>query len=88
MCLGIPARVLSKVVVDDPLLSHGTVELLGARRDVSFAFVSDVEVGDFVLVHVGVAIAKLEASEAARIDALLDADLDAPRDVTPDEETP
>jgi len=88
MCLGIPARVLSKVVVDDPLLSHGTVELLGARRDVSFAFVSDVQVGDFVLVHVGVAIARLEASEAARIDALLDADLDAPRDVAPDGETP
>jgi hydrogenase expression/formation protein HypC len=76
MCLGIPARVLSVVVVnDDPLLAHGSVELLGARRDVSFAFVPDVQEGDFVLVHVGVAIAKLAPEEAARIDALLDEDL-------------
>jgi hydrogenase expression/formation protein HypC len=67
MCLALPAEVIA-------LKSDGeaaTVSLEGVRKNISLALVDDVAVGDYVLVHVGFALAKLSAEEAAETLALM-----------------
>ena len=65
MCLGIPGRVLD--TRDDRGLLMGTVDFGGVKREVCLAYVaSEVGVGDFVVVHVGFAISKVDEEEAAR----------------------
>lgn len=62
MCLAVPGQVLS--VNDDPLRT-GMVSFGGMTKDVSLALVPEAVVGDYVIVHVGFAISKLD-EEAAR----------------------
>ena len=65
MCLGIPGRVVDRR--DDAGLPVGTVDFGGVRREVCLAYVADeVEVGDYVVVHVGFAISKVDEEEAKR----------------------
>jgi hydrogenase expression/formation protein HypC len=61
MCLAIPARVVS-------LQGHeqATIDLAGVRKEISVAVVSVMVPGDYVIVHVGYALQKLDADEAAR----------------------
>jgi len=70
MCLGIPGRIQS--IRDDLGLAMGVVDFGGVRRDVCLQYVRDeVAVGDFVIVHVGFAISRLDEDEANRtFDAL------------------
>jgi hydrogenase expression/formation protein HypC len=68
MCLAIPARVVSFV---DEANRIATVDISGVRRDVSVAFLEDVRVGDWVIVHTGIAIEKLDEAEAQKTLALL-----------------
>ena len=65
MCLAIPARVVELCGHDEAV-----VELDGVRKQISLALVDDVAVGDYVVVHVGYALSKLDADEAARTLAL------------------
>jgi hydrogenase expression/formation protein HypC len=58
MCLAIPMRL---VEMDG---WKGTAELDGVRRDVSLALFPEVQVGDYLLVHAGYAIGKLDEEEA------------------------
>ena len=69
MCLGVPGEIVAIGVEDG--LPVGKVRFAGVLRDVCLACVPGAVVGDYVLVHVGVAIARLDASEAARTYALL-----------------
>jgi hydrogenase expression/formation protein HypC len=65
MCLGIPGRVVE--LSDDGGFVRGIVEFGGVRRDVCLAYVADqVAVGDYVIVHVGFAISKVDEDEARR----------------------
>ncbi len=65
MCLGIPGRIMD--LRGDRGLPMGTVDFGGVRRDVCLAYVADeVQVGDFVVVHVGFAITKVDEVEANR----------------------
>ncbi len=65
MCLGIPGRVMSRR--DDHGIAMGMVDFGGVRRDVCLAYVADdVAVGDYVIVHVGFAISKVDEDEAHR----------------------
>lgn len=59
MCLGIPGRVVARL--DDGL---ARIDVSGVRRDVSVAFTPEVEPGDWVLVHVGFALARIDEAEA------------------------
>ena len=61
MCLAIPARV-------EELTESGgaIVNLGGMRKEVSLALVEDIAVGDYVIVHVGYALQKLDTDEAER----------------------
>ena len=60
MCLAIPARV---VAVSGP--DQAVVELGGIRKQVSLALVDGIAVGDYVIVHVGYALARLDQEQAA-----------------------
>lgn len=64
MCLGIPGRILS--IDENGLLPQGEVDFGGASRDVCLAYTPDAGIGDWVLVHVGFAIARLDEDEARR----------------------
>ncbi|MFO1305900.1 MAG: HypC/HybG/HupF family hydrogenase formation chaperone [Burkholderiales bacterium] len=61
MCLAIPARVVALPEPDAAL-----VEVDGVRKRISLALVEGVEVGDYVIVHVGYALTRLDPEEAAR----------------------
>ena len=65
MCLAIPARV---VELRDPDLA--VVDLSGVQKEISLALVDDVAVGDYVIVHVGYALNKLDPDEAEKTLAL------------------
>lgn len=65
MCLGIPGRIVARS--DDAGLPMGMVDFGGARRETCLAYVADeVSVGDYVIVHVGFAISKVDEEEAHR----------------------
>ena len=65
MCLAIPVRV---VELHDEQMA--TVDLDGIRKEISLALVDDVRVGDYVILHVGYALARLDPDEAERTLAL------------------
>lgn len=65
MCLAIPARV-AEILDGD----QAVVDLGGVRKDVSLALLDDVAIGDYVIVHVGYALTKLDPEEAAQTLAL------------------
>jgi hydrogenase expression/formation protein HypC len=70
MCLGIPGRIIERR--DDGGLPMGVVDFGGVRRDVCLAYVAnEVEQGDYVIVHVGFAISKVDEEEATRTFELL-----------------
>ncbi len=72
MCLAIPAKVVELMGVD-----RAVVEMGGVQKEVSLALVEDVGVGDYVIVHVGFALNKLDPEEAERTLALF-AEMDDP----------
>jgi hydrogenase expression/formation protein HypC len=61
MCLALPARVVE--LRSDDL---GVIDLGGVRKEISLALVEDVAVGDYVIVHVGYALQKLDPDEAEK----------------------
>ncbi|MEW5889052.1 MAG: HypC/HybG/HupF family hydrogenase formation chaperone [Pseudomonadota bacterium] len=67
MCLAIPVRVV-ELLPDD----MARVDMDGVRKEISLALVEGVEPGDYVILHVGYAIQKLDAQEAERTLALFD----------------
>ena len=66
MCLAVPGRI-TNVTDDPPLMRRARVEFGGILKDISLAFVPDAAVGDYVLVHVGFAISKIDEEEAGRV---------------------
>ncbi|MFZ2524857.1 MAG: HypC/HybG/HupF family hydrogenase formation chaperone [Candidatus Ferrigenium altingense] len=65
MCLAIPACVEQLVAGDSAVVNLG-----GVRKEISLALVEDIAVGDYVIVHVGFALQKLDPEEAAQTLAL------------------
>lgn len=61
MCLAIPAKVVE--IKDN---DQAIVDLSGVRKEISLALVDDVWPGDYVIVHVGYALQKLDAAEARK----------------------
>jgi hydrogenase expression/formation protein HypC len=64
MCLGIPGRVLSVTEGDLPMAK---VAFGGIVKEVCVAYVPDPCVGEYVIVHVGFAISRLDEAEAERV---------------------
>jgi len=65
MCLAIPARI--KKLLDDNM---AVADVGGVRRTISLSLVDDVAVGDYVIVHVGYALSRLDPEEAEKTLAL------------------
>jgi hydrogenase expression/formation protein HypC len=63
MCLAVPGKILS-ISGDDDLMRSGRVSFGGVVKEVSLAYVPEVQVGDYVIVHVGLALSKLDEAEA------------------------
>ncbi len=71
MCLGSPGKVTEVYGAEG--LQMGMVDFGGVRREVCLAYVADeVEAGDYVIVHVGFAISKVDEDEARRTFKLLE----------------
>ena len=66
MCLAIPTRVV-ELLPDNQAL----VDLGGVRKTISLELVDEVAVGDYVIIHVGYALTRLDPDEAARTLALM-----------------
>ncbi len=68
MCLAVPAQVVEIVDEENQIAK---VDIGGVRRNISVALLDDVKIGDWVLVHVGFAIQKVDEEEAERTIELL-----------------
>ena len=66
MCLAIPGTVLS-ISGDDPLTRMGRIDFAGIVKQASLAYVPEVIVGDYVIVHVGFALSKVDEEEAQKV---------------------
>ena len=64
MCLGIPGRIVE--IRDDAGLVMGKVDFGGVRKDACLAYYPDARVGEYVIVHVGFAISKVDEEEALK----------------------
>jgi hydrogenase expression/formation protein HypC len=58
MCLAIPAKITK---IDN---SMGTIDMEGTQREVSLLLLEDAKIGDYVIVHAGFAIHKIDETEA------------------------
>lgn len=70
MCLAIPGKVIETYRENDILM--GKVDFSGMVRRVCMEHLSDVTVGEYVLVHVGYALSRIDAAEAARVFEVLE----------------
>ena len=85
MCLAVPGKILS--AEDLGLARTGRVQFGGIVREVRLDFVPEARVGDYVMVHVGFAISKVDEEEAQRTYQLL-AEMEQLEDELPPEEEP
>jgi hydrogenase expression/formation protein HypC len=66
MCLAIPGKIES-ITGDDPLSRMGKINFGGILKEASLAYVPEVKVGDYVIVHVGFALSKVDEDEAHKV---------------------
>jgi hydrogenase expression/formation protein HypC len=66
MCLAVPGKVLN-ITNEDPLMRAGRADFGGIVKEVNLALVPEAAVGDYVIVHVGVAISRLDEEAATRV---------------------
>lgn len=85
MCLGIPGEVLE--IHKEKDLLFGKVRFGGITRTICLEYVPDAQVGEFVVVHVGFAISKIDAEEAARAYEVLE-EIGQTLELTSDQEKP
>lgn len=64
MCLAVPGKVLTKENIGG--VEVGQVQFGGITRQVALGFVPEAQIGDYVMVHVGFAISRVDAEEAQR----------------------
>lgn len=67
MCLAVPAEIIEFLDDDRAMVSNG-----GATYEISLAFIDDAKLGDYVLVHVGYALSRIDPDEAKKTLALID----------------
>lgn len=92
MCLGIPGEIL-ETHGGPGGLRYGTVRFGGASRDVCLEYVPEAAVGDYVIVHVGLALSRISPEDAEETFRYLEemqelADLDGEREAIERAEVP
>jgi hydrogenase expression/formation protein HypC len=66
MCLAVPGKIIS-IEKNSLGMTLGRVSFAGIIKDVSLAYVPDAELGDYVVVHVGFALSKIDEQQAGEI---------------------
>jgi hydrogenase expression/formation protein HypC len=66
MCLAVPGKI-EKIINDEPLMRTGKVNFGGILKEVCLAYVPEAKVGDYVIVHVGFAISRIDEQEAVKV---------------------
>jgi len=66
MCLAIPGKIES-ISGDDPMSRMGKINFGGILKEACLACVPEAEVGDYVIVHVGFALSRLDEEEAHKV---------------------
>ena len=66
MCLAVPGKI-EIISGDEPLSRKGKVNFGGVIKEVSLAYVSEAKIGDYVIVHAGFAISKVDEDEAMKV---------------------
>jgi hydrogenase expression/formation protein HypC len=66
MCLAIPGKVES-INGDDPITRMGRINFSGIIKEACLAYVPEVKVGDYVIVHVGFALSVVDEAEAHQV---------------------
>ncbi len=80
MCLGIPGQLVERYTRDE--LPMGKVDFGDVRKEVCLAYTPEVEVGQYVLVHVGFALSVVDAEEAEQMRTLVE-QIEAAADAEP-----
>jgi hydrogenase expression/formation protein HypC len=70
MCLGVPGRVES-IEENELGMTMGKVNFGGIAKDICLAYVPEVQIGEYVVVHVGFALSKISEEEAREVFELL-----------------
>ena len=70
MCLAIPGRITEVFRENDVLM--GRIDFGGVRKQICLEYLPDVAIGDYALVHVGFAIARVDEKEAEQVFAMLE----------------
>lgn len=65
MCLGIPGEVVA-IYDGEGIFRTGEVAFAGVKKQVNLAYVPEVKVGDYVIVHVGFAISRIDENEVEK----------------------
>ena len=71
MCLAVPGKIES-IIGEEPMTRKGRVNFGGIVKEVFLAYVPEAGIGDYVIVHVGFAISKINEQEAQRTLEYLD----------------
>lgn len=66
MCLAIPGKVTS-IEGEDPLSRMGKIDFGGVLKQACLAYVPEAKIGDYVIVHAGFAISRLDEEEAGKV---------------------
>ncbi|HPC60447.1 MAG TPA: HypC/HybG/HupF family hydrogenase formation chaperone [Verrucomicrobiota bacterium] len=66
MCLAVPGKIIS-IQGEDPLSRIGKIDFGGVLKEASLAYVPEAEVGDYVIVHVGFALNRVDEAEAQKV---------------------
>lgn len=70
MCLGIPGQIIS--IDHSTPVKSGMINFGGLKKQIILAYVPEAEIGDYVIVHVGFAISKVDEEEAMKIFSYLE----------------
>jgi len=70
MCLAVPGKIVS-MAGDEPITKKGKVNFGGIIKEISLAYVPEAGIGEYVIVHAGFAISKVDEKEAMKTFAYL-----------------
>lgn len=66
MCLAVPGKIVS-VTGEDPVTRIGKIDFGGILKEASLAYVPEAKIGDYVIVHVGFALSRVDEEEAKKV---------------------
>jgi hydrogenase expression/formation protein HypC len=66
MCLAIPGKITS-ITGDDPLVRMGKIDFGGVLKEASLAYLPEAQVGEYVIVHAGFALSRVDEAEANKV---------------------